>query len=202
MYRQKAQSTFGKRTKTARAIQHAALRLAVELGYKSMTIDMIAEHAGISRRTFFNHYKSKQDAIAGPATAWFDHAYDWFETSQRPLLQDLQNLIIQVVGDASPDPLIIRDIGKVLREEPELQPVFSAAITNFTGELSPLLSRRLGAGQEATAQLISNLVSQAIVLSFGEWAAGNKISLDQIVERANESLLAVTQTLGSRSGGA
>ncbi|EPX83573.1 hypothetical protein Salmuc_02181 [Salipiger mucosus DSM 16094] len=156
---------------------------------------MIAEHAGISRRTFFNHYKNKQDAIVGPKTERFGHAYDWLEISEKPLLQDLQCLVRQVATDAAPDRSVIRNIGKILGESPDLQPVFSAIITNFTRELTPLLSRRLGRGQEPAAHLISHLVSQAIALSFKDWTAGNDIALDQIVDQANRSIASVVQAL-------
>lgn len=197
MQNQNTPGALGKRTKTARTIQQAALRLAVEHGYRAMTIKMIAEHAGISRRTFFNHYKNKQDAIAGPNKVRLDHTYDWFEGSEKPLLEDLQRLVAQVVTDASPDRSVIRDIGKVLDRSPDLQPVFSAMITTFTGELRPLLSRRLGAAQEPVAQLLSYLVSQAIAQAFREWTAGDEITLDQVVDRAQRSLVAVSQVLKS-----
>jgi AcrR family transcriptional regulator len=191
----KTPTTSNKRTKTARAIQRATLQLAVDHGYKAVTIDMIAEHAGISRRTFFNHYKNKQDAIVGPKIDRLGNAYDWFATSEKPLLHDLQCLVRQVITDASPDPLVIRTIGTVLGDTPDLQPEFSAMITNFTHELAPLLSQRFGNGQEPAAHLISHLVSHAIVLSFQEWTAGNEITLDQIVDEANSNIRCAVRAL-------
>ncbi len=38
-------------------------RLFLEQGYESTTIDMIAEEAGISRRTFFHYFPSKEDVL-------------------------------------------------------------------------------------------------------------------------------------------
>lgn len=184
----KMSDTSGKRVKTARLIQKATLQLATEHGFSSVTTDMIAGRAGISRRTFFNHYKNKLDALAGPRVDRLDDAYDWFERSERPLLQDLQYLVRQVVTDASPDPAVIRNIGKVREDSPDLQPVFSTMIANFTRELIPLLERRLGSDQQAAAHLVSHLVSQAIMLAFQGWKAGNDIGLDQIVDDANRSV--------------
>jgi AcrR family transcriptional regulator len=52
-----------KRRATRQRIAAAALKLFLERGYAATTLDAIAEHSGISRRTFFSHFKSKDDII-------------------------------------------------------------------------------------------------------------------------------------------
>lgn len=47
------------------AIHDAAFTLAIEEQSPSATVEGIAEAAGISRRTFFNYFASKEDAILG-----------------------------------------------------------------------------------------------------------------------------------------
>lgn len=54
-----------KKAETRRALASAALRLADELGPDGVTVEAIAEAAGVSPRTFFNYFSSKEDAIAG-----------------------------------------------------------------------------------------------------------------------------------------
>ena len=44
-------------------LAHAATALLDERGYEQTTIDDIAERAGLSRATFFRHYRSKEDVI-------------------------------------------------------------------------------------------------------------------------------------------
>jgi len=58
-----------KKTETRRALSSAAVRLARELGPDGVTIEAIAESAGVSPRTFFNYFASKDDAIVGVAPA-------------------------------------------------------------------------------------------------------------------------------------
>ncbi|QDX24585.1 TetR family transcriptional regulator [Sphingomonas suaedae] len=52
-----------KRRETAQRIADVALRLFLADGYEATTLDAIAEEAGISRRTFFYYYKSKDDIL-------------------------------------------------------------------------------------------------------------------------------------------
>ena len=52
-----------KKAETRRALSAAALRLASELGPDRVTVEAIAEAAGVSPRTFFNYFSSKDDAI-------------------------------------------------------------------------------------------------------------------------------------------
>jgi len=52
-----------------RALADAALRLARENGLDGFTIDDVARAAGTSRRTFFNHFTSKEEAVVEIARA-------------------------------------------------------------------------------------------------------------------------------------
>lgn len=44
-------------------VVRAALRLFAEQGYEATSVDQIAEAAGISRRTFFRQFRSKEDVV-------------------------------------------------------------------------------------------------------------------------------------------
>lgn len=57
---------MGRRPSTTCAeISHAALRLFHEHGFEATTIDDIAAAAGISRRTYFRYFESKNDVAWG-----------------------------------------------------------------------------------------------------------------------------------------
>jgi AcrR family transcriptional regulator len=52
-----------KRQETRQRIAETGLRLFLTNGYENTTLDTIAAEAGISRRTFFSHFKSKEDIL-------------------------------------------------------------------------------------------------------------------------------------------
>ena len=50
---------------TARRIEAAAVRLAAADGLDGLTVDAVCAEAGISQRTFFHHFPTKEDALLG-----------------------------------------------------------------------------------------------------------------------------------------
>ena len=54
---------------TRRSLQQAALRLFLRRGFEQTTIDEISEAAGVSPRTFFRHFDTKEDVLVGDQEA-------------------------------------------------------------------------------------------------------------------------------------
>lgn len=52
-----------KKAATRRALHDAAVRLAMEHGADRVTVEAIADEAGVSRRTFSNYFGSKEEAL-------------------------------------------------------------------------------------------------------------------------------------------
>ncbi|WP_420039437.1 TetR/AcrR family transcriptional regulator [Gordonia sp. MP11Mi] len=69
------------RAETLLRLHNAAIDLVQENGLTETTVSAIADRAGVSRRTFFNYFASKEDAVLGageptiPADA-VDHLFD------------------------------------------------------------------------------------------------------------------------------
>lgn len=61
------------RERTQRAVRaeitDAAMRLFTERGFEATTVDQIAEAAGISRRSFFRYFETKEDVVLGDLTS-------------------------------------------------------------------------------------------------------------------------------------
>ncbi|WP_200172966.1 TetR family transcriptional regulator [Tomitella cavernea] len=60
----------------------AAIRLFAESGFESTTVDEIAADAGISRRTFFRQFHSKEDVVFADHRALLAQAAEFLERSR------------------------------------------------------------------------------------------------------------------------
>jgi AcrR family transcriptional regulator len=63
-----------KRRETSERIIEKGLRLFVKNGYEATTLEAIAQDAGISRRTFFYYFKSKEDVLLAAHDSGFREA--------------------------------------------------------------------------------------------------------------------------------
>jgi AcrR family transcriptional regulator len=83
-----------RRRQTSADIRDAAVRLALERGFDKVTIDEICVEAGVSTRTFFNYFPTKESAIAyGPSDLPAELAADFVAAGPAPYLVVLAELI-------------------------------------------------------------------------------------------------------------
>ena len=58
-----------KKRDTTAALAEATVQLSLDQGFDTVTVDQIAEAAGVSRRTFFRYFDTKEAAFFGPHEA-------------------------------------------------------------------------------------------------------------------------------------
>lgn len=157
---------------TVAAIRTAALELATEHGYDRTTVDRICERAGVSQRTFFNHFPTKQDAFLDHGTPCLDEkATREFLVGTGPLLDDALAMI--TLPDAG-------DIARmrIVTSCPELLTAHVARMDAVADEIRDLVLLRLrrdSAGttseQEQDAGMVACLLAGVV-----RWGALNTAS--------------------------
>ncbi|ROS57797.1 TetR/AcrR family transcriptional regulator [Frigoribacterium sp. PhB24] len=75
--------TAQRRLRTRFELTAVARRLTAEHGLAGFTIEELCASVGISRRTFFNHFASKDDVVVGIALDDDDEALDGYASSRR-----------------------------------------------------------------------------------------------------------------------
>lgn len=123
-----------KREATRSAITKAARILTAQKGLNGFTIEQLCEEVGISRRTFFNYFPSKEDAIIGhlldefPAGAIADFLAGGSETGVErgphglsvTLLQDLYTLTCAMVEELNFTREHFHELLAAMKKEPAL----------------------------------------------------------------------------------
>ncbi|MGR0318457.1 TetR/AcrR family transcriptional regulator [Agromyces sp. ZXT2-3] len=129
---------------TTAAIERAAIDLVTEHGYDHVTVDMICQAAGISQRTFFNHFKTKDAALLGIDEPSVDQqAAREFIVSDGPLLAEAATLV-RIEPDRLPaDPSLIARRITAVSQNPMLLARQMERLTAIEAELRQILELRL-----------------------------------------------------------
>lgn len=110
-----------KRRETRGRITDAGIRLFLEKGYDATTLDEIAAEAGISRRTFFYYFKSKDEILlslqSGMGAMIVDALRDQ-PSDQRPL-EAVRDAVLKVCSIIPADDMIAID--DLMRTNPIVQ---------------------------------------------------------------------------------
>src|SRR5699024_9781489 len=106
-------------------MHRAALELVLENGLSGVTAEMIARRAGVSTRTFFNHWSTKEAAILGIRSGEAEQVAESLrerltETDPRRALRD----VLREALAANPTDPQLRDLKKqVMAEAPQLHSI-------------------------------------------------------------------------------
>lgn len=86
------------RLDTWNAVHDAAAAMALEDGPVAVTIEAIVTRAGVSKRTFFNYFPTKEDAILGTrAPCVPEELLEQFRTSEADLLTRIVRILTGVM---------------------------------------------------------------------------------------------------------
>lgn len=165
-----------KRQRTERLISRCAQQLTEERGLDGFTMDELAERAEVSRRTLFNYFPSKLDAVLGPAPALSDEARERFLAGgpHGRLVDDLAALADDVLAAHDVDREDFERAKRVVIGEPRLVVIaherFESHLTAFTD----LILEREGDRIPATsARLLMRLMVTLFECSMAAFIAGD-----------------------------
>ena len=164
-----------RRRETQREIHLAALRLAREHGFDKVTVEMISAAAGVSPRTFFNYFPSKDAAVAqGPPdlpeelTAEFVAAGP---AAPKQVLADLAGLLVHHLAEGPPQREELHTVFELSREYPQVLAGMLARFEAFQQEVADLVARRLGVpADDEVPALIAGVVLAAVRQGMDRWA--------------------------------
>lgn len=164
-----------RRLATAREIQLATLKLAVQHGLESVTTEEIAATAGISTRTFFNYFPNKEAAAIGAPPAFREKDMTALRGGTGPLASDIKLFLDRHVEVLTGEEPFLRMIGTILRSNEKARGILEGFQSQARHKLAECLCGRVHDRQAAAALASSTIdaITRAIFL----WEHEDDLSL-------------------------
>jgi AcrR family transcriptional regulator len=111
-----------RKERTAGEIRSAAMSLFAERGYAAVTVEDIAAASGISERTFFRYFASKDQVLVAEAERGMDVLVDLLERQDERLgaWEALRNALVEQVGNEESAGRDVVRWAQLSRQEPAL----------------------------------------------------------------------------------
>jgi len=160
-----------RRQETTTTIAEAALDLALQRGWRDVTVDDVAEAAGVSRRTFFNYFPTKDEALLHLATTWDAALLEAFARSTGPVLNALEALVVAQAEQGLHDRARGLQVVRLVESTPELLPGLLARFATVERDLAVALRAR--GTDPVQADVLAACVSAVLRVATTTWLTGS-----------------------------
>lgn len=179
-----------KKQATRREIARAALRLAQQHGPEAVTVEAISEAADVSRRTVFNHFASKDDAILNidPDRAAQVRARFTARPADESPMRSLRAVLVGASEELDSDLGDWRQRVQLVREHPgTLSPRYVAAFADTERALIEVVAERLGTDpdRDLRPRLVVAAAMAALRVATDTWEmSARAVRLEHLVDEA------------------
>lgn len=180
-----ATSRQAKRLQTERRICRCAQQLTEERGLDGFTLDELAQRAEVSRRTLFNYFPSKLDAVLGPVPPLSQEATAAFLAGgpTGDLIDDLAVLADDILEAHDVEREDMERGKRVIIGEPRLVVIAHERFEKVLGELTDLILEREGARiDRPRARLLIRLLVTIFECAMAASIAGDDRPLDELFD--------------------
>jgi len=198
--REKASLQERKQELVRQELADAAWELFDREGYEATTVAEIAAAAGVSRRTFFRYYASKEDVLVETSDQLAEAmlaAVARRPTGEAPLVS-IRHGLVEVLEMELEDPERTRTIIRLLRESRSLRRAMLERHARMEERLATLLGERLGSGSAAdSAPALLAFVARAMVdTAFNVWYDQHRKDIPALVDELFAKLGSATRAAG------
>ena len=183
-----------KKRETRRALNLAALDLVEEKGFAAVTTEEIAARAGVSARTFFNYFPSKEAAVIGTTAEELEGYAASLEedTEGESPLGSLRRILAGMLAPTSIDRELRARRRRILLGEPSLAPALVGNNIRIENALTAALERRLGvrAGASLEPRLTVAVAIAAVRACIEHQQNGGAGRLERNIDQAFDRIAA------------
>ena len=164
--------------KTRQALVDAALRLFARHGYDATTVGQIAEAVGVSQRTFFRYFETKDRVLFFGGDDFNDALVQAIgdQPAHVPDLHAFEATVIALAGMVQPLKARIRLFNKALQSSPELMGQQALARQRHQEAVAHALAGRRGVqATDADSRLAARLGLLMLQESYEQWLEGDRM---------------------------
>lgn len=181
-----------KRKETHARIIEAGMALFSAQGYEATTLDAIAAEAGISRRTFFHYFKSKDEILlsvqSGPGEALAASLAE--RAGAMAPLAAVRDAMVSLVAQYPPDELMALD--RLMRSSETIQAHKQASYARDEALVFDALRRHWPQHGETELRMIAVLAIGASRVALGAWSSdGGKRPLAEYLAEGFDAIKAM-----------
>lgn len=178
-----------KKQQTRERLEAAAVRLFAAEGYDQVTVDGIAAEAGVSARTFFRYFGSKEDVLLGDDAERLDRLER--ELTSRPPDEDpltaVRLAVLSIANDytGSTSQLVART--QLAASAPSVRGRWLGLQENWETTIARVVAARLGVdpATDLRPRLIGAAAVAALRVAIDTWLAdGGEASLPSLADTA------------------
>ncbi|WP_238435462.1 MULTISPECIES: TetR/AcrR family transcriptional regulator [unclassified Frankia] len=188
-----------KKRQTRQAIRDAAVRLVADRGLERVTVDEIAAAANVSPRTFFNYFRSKEDALGGIDNDEVDDACAALRArpADEPPLIAIANVLIARMERKVQDPSLHRARAQMHHANPQLFGAQAATLRNFERRLAEVIGERAGLGVDEHPYPMTVVVTAMALVraTIGHWQRSDDLSAPQLSDALRAGFANLAQGL-------
>lgn len=163
-----------KRADTHARVHSAAMDLFARKGFESTTLDDIASAAGVSRRSLFHYFTSKEDIVLSTKAGLGDllEAAVARRPVDEPLLTMAENALTDMAADfQGPGP---RALARLIHETPALRAGDHAKYEALEGRLARAMAARKGlAPDDLQARVVATTAIGVLRMASEVWLASD-----------------------------
>jgi AcrR family transcriptional regulator len=194
-----------KRQAVRQEIGHVAWRLFAARGYEATTVDEIAREAGVSRRTFFRYFSSKEDVAVGTSDALAEDFLAAFASrpAREAPLTAIHRALRPVLESRLADPEEARAIIRLLRESRTLRRAMLERHARMEERLAAAIAERTGANprKDPTPALVAFVARALMDTAFNVWFDQRPRNVGAMIDGLFERLRAVVAGRRARPRG-
>lgn len=167
------------------ALSAAALDLFLTRGFEAVTVEEIANAAGVSRRTFFRYYESKEDVMV--ETIDIDKEVLFTELAARPLeepaLLAIRNALIPAIEYSLQKSDLVRDTTRLLRETSALRRAVMERRSRVEERIAALMVQRLKTTKEDSTPMLLAFLTRALYdTAFNAWYDNETDDISKLID--------------------